>query len=141
MSSTYGTGQTTAKLTGSVSTGLASPTQTQTIVQKSDTGISITNNTGATLHTVTGGKTLYVSSITIQLYSAPPAGASCLTIRDNTTILQTIGMNTTGLLGQTGTFCRYEFVTPIKISTSLILYNQGTATTVQCFTSFVGWEE
>lgn len=111
-----------ATISGSVTAALPSPSATQTIVTKSNglAGTSITT-AGASAYTVTGGKTFYVTSISI---SCSTAGL-IWEIRDGTSNAGTLKSAGACLVTTTNTL---TFPSPIAFSTGVWITANTTQT-------------
>lgn len=123
-------------ISGSVGIGFPSPTTNQTIVQKAyGKGYqAITAGTGATLYTVTAGKTLYISSLTV---CGALGAANSIEIRDNGSG-GTIIYGSRTYEGTSETYARQTFPTPLKFSTNVWI---DVAANASITWAFSGWEE
>lgn len=128
---TPSTSQTVA-VSGAISTGFPTSTSSQTIINKAPgkAGTAITAGTGATLHTVTAQKSLYITSLFINVSS----GAG-IELRDNGsggTVKFTAQCNGLNYPVQV------TFPTPLKFSTDVWLDLGANAT---AYWSFSGFEQ
>lgn len=113
-------GSETIAIDGINSTGQLStePTPASVIAKHASTGAL--SYATSTLHTVTGGKSFYLTSLT--MYIVAGAGSE-LNIRDNATVKQKWWPKIA-----TAEIYTWTFPTPIKFDTSVVLYGQAVTT-------------
>jgi hypothetical protein len=125
-----------ATISGSVSSAFPTPATGQVIVSKSSgkSGQAITAGTGILIYTVTGGKTLYVTSMSWG--QANDANARRVEYRDGTTIAGTI--RGSAVQGANAS-CVQTFPTPVPFTSGIFLDIDATCNSLNW--SFNGWEQ
>lgn len=128
-------------VTGTFTSSCPAPAATQTIIQK--TG----NITGAgagttTLYTVTGGKTLYVTSMSFgKIYTSTAATAQLIEIKDNATALLTFYDTPLSGLNWCANVLTFTFPSPVAFTNTVKLTTNVAAGTTNIPWSFSGWEQ
>lgn len=134
MGAIVNSGQTTAQLTGSVSTGFPSATATQTLIAHDNSTGSISLGVSTLIRTTTATKVFYVQSIRTAITAGSFSGNQTIEIRDNATVKFRIRF--------TASFEEKFIVLPVPLEFAtdirVFLTGSGTATLE---TTFVGFEQ